>query len=119
MRRLGGGFGGKETQTINYASAAAVAAHHEKRPVRLLVPRNQVIIVSLKFVIVVFPPEFIFIDISPLLIQDMCGTGKRHPFHGKYRVAYETDGKITAVDTKLFSNAGHSHDLSFPVLERY
>ena len=48
----------------------------------------------------------------------MCGTGKRHPFHGKYKVAYENDGTITAVETKLFSNAGHSHDLSFPVLER-
>ena len=43
VRRLGGGFGGKETQTIPFASAAAVAAHHEKRPVRLVVPRNQVI----------------------------------------------------------------------------
>ena len=91
VRRLGGGFGGKETQTIPISCAAAVAAHHEQRPVRLLLPRD----------------------------QDMCITGKRHAFHGKYKATYDEEtGRVEAVDVNLYSNAGNWHDLSMPVLDR-
>ena len=48
----------------------------------------------------------------------MCGTGKRHPFYGQYEVGFEEDGTIKAVDMNLYSNGGHAHDLSFPVMER-
>jgi xanthine dehydrogenase large subunit len=50
--------------------------------------------------------------------DDMRCTGKRHPFKAFYRVGYDDDGTILAVDLKLFSNGGCSLDLSLAVLER-
>ncbi|KAL6053752.1 xylitol dehydrogenase, variant 2 [Balamuthia mandrillaris] len=90
VRRIGGGFGGKETQNINFACCAAVAAYHQNRPVRLLLSRD----------------------------EDMLYTGKRHPFQGNYKVGFTNDGKIQAMDVSLFNNGGNYHDLSWPVLDR-
>lgn len=90
MKRMGGGFGGKETRSVFVAMTVAVAAKKLHRPVRISLDRD----------------------------TDMCITGQRHPFLSKYKVAYAPDGKIVAVDIKLFSNGGMSLDLSRPVLER-
>lgn len=90
LRRIGGGFGGKESSNIIYSCCAAVAAHHLNRPVRLLLGRD----------------------------EDMEWTGKRHPFEGTYKAGYDNEGNITAVDVQLYNNGGYSHDLSWPVLER-
>eukprot|EP01006_Ploeotia_vitrea_P034718 TRINITY_DN65790_c9_g1_i1.p1 TRINITY_DN65790_c9_g1~~TRINITY_DN65790_c9_g1_i1.p1 ORF type:complete len:1383 (+),score=788.36 TRINITY_DN65790_c9_g1_i1:28-4149(+) len=90
VRRLGGGFGGKETASVPYSCAAAVAAHHQKRPVRLILRRD----------------------------EDFASSGKRHPFLGKYRVGFDKDGSVKAVDVAVFSNGGHSLDLSGAVMDR-
>eukprot|EP01088_Endostelium_zonatum_P016468 TRINITY_DN4462_c0_g1_i2.p1 TRINITY_DN4462_c0_g1~~TRINITY_DN4462_c0_g1_i2.p1 ORF type:complete len:1424 (+),score=366.72 TRINITY_DN4462_c0_g1_i2:55-4326(+) len=90
VRRIGGGFGGKETQNIVYACIAAVGASKYNRPVRLVLTRD----------------------------EDMMFTGKRHPFMARYKVAFEPNGKITAAEVSIFNNGGFSHDLSWPVMDR-
>mmetsp|Transcript_4472 Transcript_4472/g.11222 ORF Transcript_4472/g.11222 Transcript_4472/m.11222 type:complete len:1333 (-) Transcript_4472:294-4292(-) len=90
MKRMGGGFGGKETRSVFIAMCVAVAAKKLRKPVRISLDRD----------------------------QDMCITGQRHPFKTTYKCAYTPDGKIVAVDVKLWSNGGMSLDLSRPVLER-
>ena len=90
LKRIGGGFGGKETFNIPFSCAAAVAAHHLRKPVRLLLQRD----------------------------EDMQLTGKRHPFLGKYKVGFDIDGNIIAADVKLYSNGGNVFDLSGPVIDR-
>jgi xanthine dehydrogenase/oxidase len=49
---------------------------------------------------------------------DMCVTGQRHPFRIEYTVGFTNDGRFTALDIRLWSNAGYSFDLSTAVLER-
>ena len=88
--RMGGGFGGKEVQANPFASVAALGALHTGRPVRVRLNR----------------------------VQDVTLTGKRHPFHGEYDVGFTRDGKLRALDLKLFSDAGWCLDLSLPVLAR-
>lgn len=88
--RMGGGFGGKETQANPYASIAAVAAQKTGRPVRVKLKRR----------------------------HDMILTGKRHGFLGQYQVGFTEDGKITALDVDLYPDGGWSLDLSPPVLQR-
>lgn len=88
-KRIGGGFGGKETQFV-YACIAAIASHHANRPVRLLLARD----------------------------EDMKWTGHRHPFMGKYKVGFSKDGLIQALDVIYYNNGGSSYDLSGPVIER-
>lgn len=88
--RMGGAFGGKESQANPYAGIAAVAAHKTGRPVRVKLKRS----------------------------QDMTLTGKRHGFLGTYQVGFTETGKITALDVDLFSDGGWSLDLSPPVLLR-
>jgi len=90
MKRMGGGFGGKETRSVFLAMACAVAARKLNKPVRISLDRD----------------------------QDMCITGQRHPFLAKYKVGFTAEGKITAADVRLYSNGGFSLDLSRPVLER-
>ena len=90
VKRMGGGFGGKETRSVPLSCALAVAARKLKRPVRCMLDRDEDIILS----------------------------GQRHPFFGKYKVGFNKDGKIQAVDVKLYSNAGWSADLSLAVMER-
>ncbi len=89
-RRMGGGFGGKETQPALIAAAAAVLAHKTARPVKLRLDRD----------------------------VDMLATGKRHDFVADYEVGFERDGRIVALDVMLASRCGYSADLSGPVNDR-
>jgi xanthine dehydrogenase molybdopterin binding subunit len=89
-RRLGGAFGGKETQGNHVAAWAAVLANHTKRPVKVRLQRD----------------------------EDQKITGKRHPFLIKYTAGYNDEGLIEAVDLELFANAGYATDLTMAVLER-
>jgi xanthine dehydrogenase large subunit len=89
-RRMGGGFGGKESQSALWAAAAAVAAARLKRPVKLRADRD----------------------------DDMLVTGKRHDFHYEYEVGYDGEGRILAARVDMVSRAGFSADLSGPVATR-
>ncbi|WP_141014302.1 xanthine dehydrogenase molybdopterin binding subunit [Nocardioides sambongensis] len=88
--RMGGGFGGKEMQPHGFAAVAALGATLTGRPVRVRLTRA----------------------------QDMALTGKRHGFHAGWRVGFDRDGRITALDATLISDGGWSLDLSEPVLSR-
>ncbi len=89
-RRMGGGFGGKETQGNQFAALAALAAKTLKRPVKFRPDRD----------------------------EDMVMTGKRHDFVVDYDVAYDGDGRIHAVDATFAARCGFSSDLSGPVTDR-
>lgn len=89
-KRVGGGFGGKETRNIFITTACAVGAYHLKQPLKMVLDRD----------------------------TDMSITGTRHPFLGKYKIGFLKTGKITAVDIALYSNSGYSADLSIPVMAR-
>ena len=89
-KRMGGGFGGKETQAAQPAMYAALLAQRLNQPVRFAYNKD----------------------------DDMRFTGKRHPFKTIYRAGFTRAGRLTAVDLKLYSNGGCSTDLSFAVLER-
>ena len=89
-KRIGGGFGGKETRAAFLNVAAAVAAYHLRKPVRLVLDRH----------------------------VDMAITGQRHAFYGKYKVGCTADGKIRALSIALYNNAGNSLDLSQAILDR-
>ncbi|HEY1120525.1 MAG TPA: molybdopterin cofactor-binding domain-containing protein, partial [Haloferula sp.] len=88
--RMGGGFGGKETQGNAIAALCALAAMKTGKPVRWQLDRD----------------------------EDMSSTGKRHPFLARYRVGYDNQGMLHALDAKLFSDGGWSLDLSQPVTDR-
>jgi len=90
MRRMGGGFGGKESQSAIFACIAAVAASKLKRPVKLRLDRD----------------------------DDMSITGKRHAFEFAYDVGYDDDGLIHAARVEMAAQAGFSADLSGPVVTR-
>lgn len=93
MKRMGGGFGGKETRNVFAACATAVAAKVSGRPVRLTLSRD----------------------------VDMKLTGTRHVFVSKYNASAEIteDGaRLVAFDVQLFANAGCGFDLSGPVVDR-
>ncbi|KAH7366980.1 xanthine dehydrogenase, partial [Plectosphaerella cucumerina] len=90
VKRLGGGFGGKETRSIQLSSILALAAKKTKRPVRCMLTRE----------------------------EDMVTSGQRHPFLAKWKVGVNKDGKIQGVDIDVFNNAGWSFDLSAAVCER-
>ena len=90
VRRMGGGFGGKESRSVPLSAVAAVAAWQTGRPVRLVLDRD----------------------------QDMMVSGWRHPFLGKYKVGFDSSGRILAADVDLYNNAGWTMDLSFSVMER-
>jgi xanthine dehydrogenase large subunit len=89
-RRMGGGFGGKESQSALWAAAAAVSARLTGRPVKLRADRD----------------------------DDMLVTGKRHCFHYEYEVGYDGDGRVVAAKVDMVSRAGYSADLSGPVATR-
>jgi len=89
-RRMGGGFGGKETQMSLFACVAAVLARRTGRAVKLRLDRD----------------------------DDMRSTGKRHAFAHRYDVAFDDDGRIAALDLTLASRCGFSADLSGPVNDR-
>lgn len=89
-KRMGGAFGGKETQAAQPAAMAAMIATLLKRPARVVYGKD----------------------------DDMRFTGKRHPFKIIYRAAFDNTGLLLAYDARLFSNGGCSCDLSPSVLER-
>lgn len=89
-RRMGGGFGGKETQSNLYASIAAIAAKKLKRAVKIRPDRD----------------------------DDMIATGKRHDFHCRYEVGFDQSGQITSLEADLAARCGFSADLSGPVTDR-
>ncbi|MDX2080097.1 MAG: xanthine dehydrogenase molybdopterin binding subunit [Terrimicrobiaceae bacterium] len=88
--RMGGGFGGKETQGAGAAALAALAAHVTGRPCRARFNRD----------------------------QDFEITGKRHPFLARFRVGYSDEGDLLAASVELFANGGWSLDLSLPICDR-
>lgn len=90
VRRLGGGFGGKESNASWVAGAAALAANHTGRPVKLRLPRE----------------------------ADMVATGKRHPFLYRYTVGFDDQGRVLALDAMLAADAGWSLDLTPGVMAR-
>ncbi|XP_020156704.1 xanthine dehydrogenase [Aegilops tauschii subsp. strangulata] len=89
-KRIGGGFGGKETRSAIFAAAASVASYCLRRPVKIVLDRD----------------------------VDMITTGQRHSFLGKYKLGFTNDGKIQALDLEIYNNGGNSLDLSLAVLER-
>ena len=89
-RRMGGGFGGKESQSALFACVAAVAAMRLQRPVKLRLDRD----------------------------DDFLITGRRHCFHYQATVGFDDAGRILGVEATLVSRAGHSADLSGPVMTR-
>jgi xanthine dehydrogenase large subunit len=89
-RRMGGGFGGKESQSALWAACAAVSAARLKRPVKLRADRD----------------------------DDMMVTGKRHCFYYEYEIGYDNQGLITAAKVQMVTRAGFSADLSAPVATR-
>ncbi|WP_394781675.1 xanthine dehydrogenase molybdopterin binding subunit [Undibacterium sp.] len=89
-RRMGGGFGGKESQSALWAAAASLAAMLLKRPVKLRADRD----------------------------DDMMVTGKRHEFYYEYEVGYDDNGLILGARVEMVSRAGFSADLSGPVATR-
>ncbi len=88
--RMGGGFGGKETQANPFAAVAALAAWTTGRPVRIKLSRQ----------------------------LDMQLTGKRHPFFASYEAGFDNDGVLQALRVQLYADGGWSADLSPPVLMR-
>ncbi|MEO8856542.1 MAG: xanthine dehydrogenase molybdopterin binding subunit, partial [Burkholderiaceae bacterium] len=89
-RRMGGGFGGKETQAGHMAVWAAIAAHKLKRPMKLRLDRD----------------------------DDFMVTGKRHPFSYEYTAGFDDSGRLCGLKLELLTNCGFSADLSGPVADR-
>ncbi|MCV0424915.1 MAG: xanthine dehydrogenase molybdopterin binding subunit [Roseibium sp.] len=90
VRRMGGGFGGKESQMNLFCAVAAIAAKKWNRPVKIRPDRD----------------------------QDMTATGKRHDFIVDYDVAFDGEGRIQGVDGSFAARCGYSSDLSGPVTDR-
>ena len=88
--RMGGAFGGKEMQPHGFAAIAAIGAILTGRPVRLRLNRT----------------------------QDLTMSGKRHGFHADWRVGFDADGRLLALEATLTADGGWSLDLSEPVLAR-
>ena len=87
--RMGGGFGGKESQATQIGVLAALGAYHTRRPVKLWLNRD----------------------------QDMRQTGKRHPFWSSYKVGFQDNGKIDSLVVNIYCNGGWTTDLSLPILD--
>ncbi len=90
VKRLGGGFGGKEEQATHWAALAALAAWQTRKPVELVLSRS----------------------------DDLMMTGKRHPYSSDFKIGVTREGKILAYEVKHYQNAGAYADLSTAVLER-
>ncbi|MEO1607275.1 MAG: xanthine dehydrogenase molybdopterin binding subunit [Pseudomonadota bacterium] len=89
-RRMGGGFGGKESQGNALAVISAVAARLTGRPCKMRYDRD----------------------------DDMTVTGKRHDFRIEYTVGFDDEGRIEALDVRQYARCGWSQDLSLPVADR-
>ncbi|MCL5028154.1 MAG: molybdopterin-dependent oxidoreductase [Bacteroidetes bacterium] len=88
--RLGGGFGGKEDQANAWAAMAALASFKLKKPVKLVLPRQ----------------------------EDIKVTGKRHPYSADFKIGLTNEGNILAYEVTFYQNAGASADLSPAILDR-
>ncbi|MEE9212344.1 MAG: xanthine dehydrogenase molybdopterin binding subunit [Phycisphaeraceae bacterium] len=89
-QRMGGGFGGKETQGVVPAVMVALVAHKTGRAARIIYDKD----------------------------TDMKVTGKRHAYQSRYKVGFDGEGRITALRLDYFSNGGAGADLSTSILER-
>lgn len=89
-KRMGGAFGGKESQAAIPAMMVALAAHKTGRPARVIYNKD----------------------------DDMRVTGKRHPYYSEWEVGFGDDGRIQALRAAFYSNGGISTDLSLAVMER-
>ena len=90
VKRLGGGFGGKESRSVPFAVYTAIAAKKEKRPVRIMLNRD----------------------------EDMLLSGQRHPFQARWKVGVMNDGKLVALEADVYNNGGFSQDMSGAVMDR-
>jgi xanthine dehydrogenase molybdopterin binding subunit len=90
VRRMGGAFGGKETQANHTACWTALLCHATKRPVKIRLFRD----------------------------DDMIMTGKRHRFLSRYDVGFDDEGRLLAAKFELNSDGGCATDLSFAIMER-
>lgn len=90
MRRMGGGFGGKETQAAPWACLAALLANKTGKAVKLRLPR----------------------------CDDMPMTGKRHPFYNQYEIGFDLQGRLRGAKIVVTGNCGHSPDLSDAIVDR-
>lgn len=90
VKRMGGGFGGKESQAAPIAALAALVAQKTRRPARLILTKD----------------------------QDMIVTGKRHPFETEYEVGFNSEGLIIALRAHHFADAGAYTDLSPSIIDR-
>ena len=88
--RMGGGFGGKETQGNGWAALVALAAYKTRKPVRVQLDRD----------------------------VDMMVTGKRHPFYGAYEIGFDGEGRLLAAKVRLVSDGGWALDLSESICDR-
>ena len=89
-RRMGGGFGGKETDSSQLACVCAIFAQQSKLPVKARLSRK----------------------------DDILMTGKRHDFKADYEVGYADDGKILGIEVDLAARCGYSLDLSKAIVSR-
>jgi xanthine dehydrogenase large subunit len=90
VRRMGGAFGGKESQATQWAALAALGAHVTGRPCKMRLDRD----------------------------DDMIMTGKRHDFRIDYHVGFDKVGVVRSVDVTFNARCGHSEDLSLGVVDR-
>lgn len=90
VRRMGGAFGGKESQAALYAAAAALVVHHTGRPAKFRADRD----------------------------DDMVQTGKRHDFVVDYEVGFDGEGQIEGLQLRLASRCGATVDLSPAINDR-
>ncbi|NWC10880.1 xanthine dehydrogenase molybdopterin binding subunit [Pseudomonas agarici] len=90
IRRMGGGFGGKETQAASPACLCAVVARLTGQPTKMRLPR----------------------------VEDMLMTGKRHPFYIEYDVGFDSSGRLHGINLELAGNCGCSPDLSASIVDR-
>ncbi|MEP1942717.1 MAG: xanthine dehydrogenase molybdopterin binding subunit, partial [Sulfitobacter sp.] len=89
-RRMGGGFGGKESQGNALAISCAIAARHTGQPCKMRYDRD----------------------------DDMIITGKRHDFRIEYEAGFDSAGRLTAIDFTHYARCGWGMDLSLPVADR-
>ena len=90
VRRMGGGFGGKETQAAPWACMASLFAHRLNRPIKIRLARQ----------------------------DDMVMTGKRHDFLNRYTVGFDQQGKLMGADIMVAGKCGYSPDLSDAIVDR-
>lgn len=90
VKRMGGAFGGKESQAAPFAVFASLVAHHTGRPARIVLTKD----------------------------DDMIMTGKRNPFQNHYHVGFDSEGRILGLKAQLYSDGGAYADLSTAIMER-